>query len=71
MDTCKISNDICVNADRICDIAADLGGDAWADEKCESATMACEEAAQQCEECINKELYGSLGEGHIDAPVWN
>ncbi len=50
-DTCKLSDSICDNAVKICDIAKELGNDAWANEKCASGTSSCETAQGKCCGC--------------------
>lgn len=50
-DVCGLADAICDNAEAICGIAADLDGDAWADEKCDSAKASCREAKQRCCAC--------------------
>jgi hypothetical protein len=54
-DTCRLKDAICDNADSICRIAGDLDGDAWADEKCQSAKASCKEATEKCCECAASE----------------
>ena len=55
-DTCKtsctLSDSICGNADKICRIAQDLGGDAWATNKCAKANQTCESSRTKCCGCI-------------------
>ena len=50
-DTCKLSDSICDSAVKICTIAKELGGDAWATEKCASGTSSCEAAQGKCCGC--------------------
>ncbi len=51
-DVCSLADNICDNADSICRIAdEDLKGDAWAQEKCDSAKASCKEAKQRCCRC--------------------
>jgi hypothetical protein len=50
-DVCGLADAICDNAETICGIAADLEGDAWADQKCDSAKASCREAKQRCCAC--------------------
>lgn len=50
-DVCSLADAICDNAESICGIAAELGGDPWADEKCDSAKASCREAKQRCCDC--------------------
>ena len=48
-DVCNLSDAICDNAERICEIAAELGpDDKLGVEKCESAKGSCKEAKQRC-----------------------
>ena len=54
-DKCSLSDAICDNAERICDIASELGGDPWANEKCKSAKASCKEATEKCCKCTEKE----------------
>ena len=54
-DTCRLKDAICDNADSICRIAQDLGEDAWAAEKCQSAKASCKEATQKCCACAATE----------------
>jgi hypothetical protein len=55
-DTCKtsctLSDSICGNADKICRIAQDLAGDAWATNKCAKANKTCESSRTKCCGCI-------------------
>ncbi len=51
-DVCNISEAICDNAESICRIAAQLGNDSWAQEKCENAKASCKEATERCCECV-------------------
>lgn len=55
-DVCTVKDAICDNAESICRIAADLGGDPWADDKCESAKGSCREARDQCCRCVSEEV---------------
>jgi hypothetical protein len=50
-DVCTLSDSICANAGKICDLAARLPGDAWAEERCDAGKAACLEAAQRCCAC--------------------
>lgn len=47
-DVCKLSGSICDNAESICDLAAQLPGDAWAAERCGAAKAACQRATERC-----------------------
>lgn len=55
LDTCSLADAICENADRICRVASELAGDAWADDKCASAKASCKEARQACCRCWSEE----------------
>jgi hypothetical protein len=56
LDTCKLKDAICDNAEKICDIAAELGeDDKWATDKCTSAKASCKEATEKCCDCAAKE----------------
>jgi hypothetical protein len=55
-DVCGLADAICENAESICGIAAELGGDDWADEKCNSAKASCREAKQVCCSCDGREV---------------
>jgi hypothetical protein len=50
-DVCSLADAICDNAERICSIAAETPGDAWAAEKCDSAKASCREAKDRCCAC--------------------
>ncbi|HET6610933.1 MAG TPA: hypothetical protein VFG83_03055 [Kofleriaceae bacterium] len=54
-DVCNLKDAICANAARICDIAAKLGGDPWADGKCASSKASCKESRARCCECAEDE----------------
>jgi len=50
--SCKISDSICTNASRICELAKDLAVDgAWAAKKCARANQTCEAAHESCCSC--------------------
>lgn len=52
-DACALSDSICTNAKRICDLAAQLGGtDAYANDKCHRGTASCEAATKRCCSCL-------------------
>lgn len=55
VDICEIGGAICDNAEDICAIAGELGNDAWAKEKCDSAKASCHEAQERCCECNRDE----------------
>jgi hypothetical protein len=50
-DSCNLASSICDNAKKICDLANDLQGDAWAADKCSSATKSCDSARGKCCGC--------------------
>jgi len=55
-DVCNLGDAICDNAERICDIAAELGpDDKLGVEKCESSKASCREAKQRCCSCAEKQ----------------
>lgn len=51
-DPCSLSAAICESADKICGLAEELSGDAWAAEKCQSARKSCGEASALCCGCV-------------------
>jgi hypothetical protein len=55
IDTCKIEKSICKNADKICQLADNLGGNEWAFEKCNSGKASCQEATKKCATCVANE----------------
>jgi hypothetical protein len=50
-EVCTLKDDICDNAESICRIADQLGDDAWARGKCNSAKASCKEATEKCCGC--------------------
>jgi hypothetical protein len=50
-EICDLAGAICDNAENICGIAGELGGDPWAREKCDNAKASCKEAQQRCCDC--------------------
>lgn len=51
-ESCRLADSICGNAGKICGIAQELGGnDAYANEKCGSATASCSAARERCCGC--------------------
>ena len=50
-DACKLGDAICDDAGRICALADQLPGDAWAAGKCASGKASCERARQRCCDC--------------------
>jgi len=49
--SCTFSDSICKNAERICELAAQMPQDTWAADKCERATQTCETAHDSCCGC--------------------
>jgi hypothetical protein len=49
--TCTLSDSICGNAKRICELADQLAGDSWATGKCDNAKQVCDDATKHCCEC--------------------
>ncbi len=49
--SCTLSDSICDNAKKICDLAKQLPGDAWADQKCSDGTATCDQAKAACCAC--------------------
>ncbi len=50
-DSCNLSDQICGNAQKICDLAQQLAGDAWAAGKCERGKQTCDAAHASCCAC--------------------
>jgi hypothetical protein len=50
-DSCKLSDSICDNAGKICNLADQLQGDGWAADKCSRAKATCEAAHAKCCDC--------------------
>ncbi len=51
-DSCRLSDSICTNANKICSLAEQLGSaDAYANEKCAKGTSSCEAARARCCGC--------------------
>jgi hypothetical protein len=50
-DVCKLSDAICDDAKKICDIAVTLANDTWAAGKCESGKQSCNDAHANCCSC--------------------
>ncbi len=67
-DTCSLADAICENATQICQVADDLDGDPWADDKCSSAKASCREARQACCGCFRDEADDAVpaGAGGLD-----
>jgi hypothetical protein len=51
-DTCTLATAICKNQQRICELAAQLAGDDWAANKCETARASCTAAHDRCCSCV-------------------
>jgi hypothetical protein len=49
--SCKISDSICGNAARICELAESMPGDGWAAGKCARAKETCDTAHDRCCSC--------------------
>jgi hypothetical protein len=49
--SCTLSGSICDNAKKICDIANELPGDAWASNKCVEGNETCAAAKKRCCDC--------------------
>jgi hypothetical protein len=49
--TCELSDSICANSAKICELADKLPGDEWAATKCKDNKATCETAKTQCCEC--------------------
>lgn len=49
--SCKISDSICGNAARICELAGSMPGDGWAAGKCARAKQTCDAAHERCCSC--------------------
>ncbi|MBK9031372.1 MAG: hypothetical protein IPL61_08545 [Myxococcales bacterium] len=50
-DVCTLSDSICGNASKICDLAGQLPGDDWAAERCDAGKATCVTASQRCCAC--------------------
>jgi hypothetical protein len=51
-DVCTLSDSICKNQQRICELANQLAGDDWAAGKCTSARASCQAAHDRCCSCV-------------------
>jgi hypothetical protein len=49
--SCTLSDSICTNAAKICELAHQLAGDTWAADKCTSSQTTCEAAHAKCCAC--------------------
>ncbi len=50
-DSCTLSDQICQNAQKICDLAHQLQGDGWAAAKCDHGKQTCDAAHASCCAC--------------------
>ena len=50
-DSCTLSDQICKNAQKICDLAHQLRGDGWAADKCDRGKQTCDAAHASCCAC--------------------
>jgi hypothetical protein len=50
-NSCTFKQSICDNATKICELAKQLPGDAWATDKCNAGNASCNEATQRCCTC--------------------
>ena len=50
-DVCKLGGSICDTKDKICELAGQMLGDAWAQGKCDDAKKDCETAHGNCCSC--------------------
>jgi hypothetical protein len=51
VDACRLSDAICSNAARICELARGLPGDAWATERCDAGKASCAASIERCCGC--------------------
>ena len=49
--SCTLSDSICSNANKICELASSLAGDGWAQNKCAKANKTCESSHAKCCGC--------------------
>lgn len=49
--SCALSDTICDNAKKICDLASQLPGDAWAEQRCVDGSATCDQAKAACCAC--------------------
>jgi hypothetical protein len=49
--SCALSDTICDNAKKICDLARQLPGDAWAEQRCADGSATCDQARAACCAC--------------------
>ncbi len=50
-DVCTLADSICASASRICELADQLAGDAWAAERCDDGKVSCARAHLRCCGC--------------------
>jgi len=50
-DVCTLGDSICDDAQSICEISAQLVGDAWAAERCDGGKASCKAASEKCCAC--------------------
>lgn len=50
--SCKLSDSICGNTDKICKLAGELAGDQDAADKCTKATKTCKTSHEKCCGCV-------------------
>ncbi|HSD86743.1 MAG TPA: hypothetical protein VLB44_04485 [Kofleriaceae bacterium] len=50
--SCKLSDSICTNTDKICKLAGELAGDDDAAAKCTKATKTCKSSHEKCCSCM-------------------
>jgi hypothetical protein len=51
VDACNLGDAICDDAKKICDLADQLPGDAWASERCDAGKASCQRARERCCDC--------------------
>jgi len=51
--SCTLSDSICENSKKICDLAGQLAGDAWAAKKCTDGNTTCTAAKAKCCKCTS------------------
>jgi hypothetical protein len=49
--SCTLKTSICGNAKKICDLAGEMAGDAWAEQKCADGNATCDAAKKKCCDC--------------------
>jgi len=48
---CELSDSICTNAGKICNLASQLSNDQWANQKCANGKASCDAASGRCCSC--------------------